>query len=1055
MFETNSIAGRHFISSVVVLVLLFGALASFWVYQEEKRFALESQQIRDQFIQAQKEKIGNEVQSTIDYIGYMKSQTEERVKKEIKARVYEAHALAARIYDISKGKMTDDQIKALVREALRPIRFNKRRGYYFATSLTGVEELFADRPQLEGKNLIDMQDTQGKYVIRDMIRMVGEAGEGFYEYTWTKPSVRGHDFPKIAFVKHFKPFDWFIGTGEYLDDMEKEIQQEALQRISRIRFGTDGYLFVFTFDGQILSHIDEHLVSNSKMTLTDPNGVQITKKLLEAAQAPGGGYVEYVSKKPSLGRKAPKLAYAKAFPEWQWVVGTGVYLDDIETTIAQKLELTQQRVKKQFAFILCLFTASLAVTILILSFLSQRIQKGINAFVAFFKKSAVSYEKMDESGLPFSEFQTLAHFSNKMVEDRARAEAVLKEREATLRSIFTSAPIGIGLVRDRILEQVNERLCEMLGYREEELLGKSARMVYPDDEEFERVGREKYDQIRQRGTGSVETRWKCKDGRIIDVLLNSTPLDPGNLAGGVTFTALDMTARKSAEQRLRDSEKTYRDVFNAMTDGLLVMDSNTTIVDVNTAACETYGYKREELIGASPTLLIHPDYRHVFERFRQEIADTGTFLGQAVDVRKDGSTLVVEGRGRLVRIKGKDCVLAILRDITERVEAEKEKKKTEAQLQSAQRLEAIGTLAGGLAHDFNNLLSVIQGNVSLMLFDIDPSHPHYENLTSIEKQVQSGSRLTRQLLGYARKGRYDVKTVSLNQLVQDTSEAFGRTRKDITVRKELANGPCAIRADQGQIEQILLNLYVNAADAMARGGDLFLKTAYVTHENMTGRQYHPRPGRYVLLTVTDTGMGMDAETRDRVFDPFFTTKEMGRGTGLGLASTYGIVKSHGGYIDVTSEMHKGTTLSIYLPATEGVVEQPTRTDNKENVQGKATVLVVDDEPVVLTIAARVLNRLGYQVLEAQGGEEALDVYSKNKEKIDITILDMVMPGIGGGEVYDRLKKMDPNAKVLLSSGYSRDGQAAQILQRGCNGFIQKPFTMSELSGQIRRIMEVP
>jgi PAS domain S-box-containing protein len=834
MFGTHSIAGRHFIGSVAVLVLLFSALAGFWVYQEEKRSALESQQIRDHFIQAQEEKIGNEVQRTIDYIGYKRSQTEERVKKEIKARVYEAHALAARIYDIYEGKMTDDEIKALVREALRPIRFNKGRGYYFATSLSGVEALFADRPQWEGKNLMDMQDIQGKFVIRDMIRIAREAGEGFYEYTWTKPSVQGHDFPKIAFVKNFKPFDWFIGTGEYLDDMEKEIQQEVLQRISRIHFGEDGYFFVLTFDGQVLSHIDEHLVSDNKTAFTDPEGVQITKKLLEVAQAPGGGYVAYVSKKPSLGRKVAKLAYAKPFPEWQWVVGTGVYLDDIEKTIAERLELTRQRVKKQVVFILCLFATSLGVTILILSFLSQRIQKGVNAFVAFFKKSAVSCEKMDESGLPFSEFQTLGHFSNRMVEERARAEAVLKEREATLRSIFTSAPIGIGLVRDRIVQQANDRLCAMLGYPEEELLGKSARIVYPDDEEFERVGREKYDQIRQRGTGSVETRWRCKDGRIIDVLLNSTPLDPGNLAGGITFTALDITARKSAEQKLRESERTYRDLFNAMTDILLVLDSNAIIVDVNTAACETYGYTREELIGASPTRLIHPDYHHLFERCWKEIAETGPFLGQFVDVRKDGTTLVIEARSKKVRIKGVDCVLALLRDITDRVEAEKEKKKAEAQLQQAQRLEAVGTLAGGLAHDFNNLLSVIQGNVSLMLMDIDSSHPHHENLSSIERQVQSGSRLTRQLLGYARKGRYDIKAVRLNQLVQDTSEAFGRTRKDITIHSELENGACAIRADQGQIEQVLLNLYVNAADAMPHGGDLFLRTGGSTTQRRAG-----------------------------------------------------------------------------------------------------------------------------------------------------------------------------------------------------------------------------
>jgi two-component system cell cycle sensor histidine kinase/response regulator CckA len=405
------------------------------------------------------------------------------------------------------------------------------------------------------------------------------------------------------------------------------------------------------------------------------------------------------------------------------------------------------------------------------------------------------------------------------------------------------------------------------------------------------------------------------------------------------------------------------------------------------------------------------------------------------------------------RVKELEKEVAHHRDAVVRLrESEEKKRKLEAQLQQGRKMEAIGTLAGGIAHDFNNLLMAILGNASLMLYDIDSTHPHYELLRGITTQVRSGAELTAHLLGYARKGRYEVKPINLNQLVEETSYTFGRINRVITIYKELADDLLGIEADQRQIDQVLLNLYINAAEAMPGGGTLTLKSMNVTHKNMKDRMYDPKPGSYVLLTVTDTGTGMDKETQERIFEPFFTTKEMGKRTGLGLASVYGIIKGHRGYIHVDSEKGRGTTFSIYLPASEKKPRKVVKT-NERVIEGTGMVLLVDDEEIILKVGKDLLEALGYRVLTAKDGQEAIEVYKKNRDGIDIVLLDMVMPNVGGSDVYDRMKEINPDVKVLLSSGYSIDGQAAEILERGCNGFLQKPFNMQELSRKIREIVE--
>nr|HID59954.1 response regulator [Desulfobacterales bacterium] len=495
-------------------------------------------------------------------------------------------------------------------------------------------------------------------------------------------------------------------------------------------------------------------------------------------------------------------------------------------------------------------------------------------------------------------------------------------------------------------------------------------------------------------------------------------------------------------KELLSSKKHYEAILNNMSEGILEITPESRIVYANPTALSLIDISEEKLLSTPFTDFFHGDDRKRFERILNGI-ETDPY------VIPEDSPITLNSKHVSMNIipiiqDSQKTIIVIIKDVTYR-------KRMEAQLAQARKMEAIGTLAGGIAHDFNNLLMGIQGNVSLMLLNIGDTHPYYERLKNIEKLVQSGSKLTGQLLAYARKGRYEVRPINLNDLIEKTSETFARTRREVSIRKDLARDLFVIEADQAQIEQVLLNLYVNAWQAMPGGGEIFIKTINTTHENMKSKVYDPKPGNYVLLRVTDTGEGMDEATWKRIFDPFFTTKGMGKGTGLGLASVYGIIKGHSGYIDVESEKGKGTTFLIYLPASKKEASSTPET-RCSLVNGTRTILLVDDEESILKVGQELLEVLGYRVLTASGGEEAVRIYRQNQDIIDIVILDIVMPDMRGGEAYDRLKGIKPQVKVLLSSGYSINGEATEILKRGCNGFIQKPFKIEELSQSIKKIL---
>jgi PAS domain S-box-containing protein len=472
-----------------------------------------------------------------------------------------------------------------------------------------------------------------------------------------------------------------------------------------------------------------------------------------------------------------------------------------------------------------------------------------------------------------------------------------------------------------------------------------------------------------------------------------------------------------------------------------------------------FGYASlEEMLGKpiGTVFYHHPGDRDIFLAALKESGFVSDF--EEILRKRDGTSIHVSVSSQYCYDKKGDVagVEGVVRDLTERKRAEKEREQLQAQLNQARKMESIGILAGGIAHNFNNILMGIQGRTSLMMFDKAPGDPDWEHLKGIEEYVKNAVELTRDLLGFARGGKYEVRPTDLNALVRHESMRFGRTKREIRIHGKYEKGLWTVEVDRSQLQQALLNLYVNAWQAMPAGGDIYVLTENITVAEEETESGEIPPGPYVRLSVTDTGVGMDEATVEKIFDPFFSTRDTGQGSGLGLSSVYGIVRNHGGFIEVHSEMGSGTTFTLYLPASEKKVEErETETNGREIQHGRGTVLVVDDEEMIVEVDKRMLEKLGYRVLAARSGPEALDLFEKNKGDIDLVILDMVMPGMGGGETFERMKEMDGDVVVLLSSGYSMDEQAKEILARGCAGFIQKPFSIEDLSHKVRGALHGP
>ena len=627
--------------------------------------------------------------------------------------------------------------------------------------------------------------------------------------------------------------------------------------------------------------------------------------------------------------------------------------------------------------------------------------------------------------------------------ERRSFEDQLHEASLMLEAMLDAIPdiIGVQDTHCNIL-RFNKAGYEFFGMQEDEVIGKRCFQLIDQVLPCESCVSQRILETSQ--PAQVE---KYLDSRGLWMDIRAYPiLDMDGRVFRIVEHWRDITELKKSQASLEESEEKYRLLVENAKEAIFIFQDNRFRFS-NHQAIELANRIGMPRTGKPLPDYIHPDDRdevapQLLKQLKGEKPKAVSMVFRLKTVEEE--TIWVELNTVILTWREKSATLNFLRDITK-------DKELEHRFQEAQRMESLGTLAGGIAHDFNNLLMGIQGNVSLMYLDAENEPALEEKLGSIEDCVESGSRLTKQLLGFARGGKYVVKPMDMNKILRSSAEMFGRTRKAITIHGEYEPDLWTVVVDGNQIEQVLVNLFLNAWQAMQGSGDLYLTSKNIVLEASFTTPHEVPAGRYVKIAVRDTGIGMDRSIQRRIFEPFFTTHEPGRGTGLGLASAFGIIKNHHGIITVSSQLGRGSTFSIYLPASDkkpedemaprGIIES-----------GSETILLVDDEDYIVDVGKMMLQGLGYTLLTANCGKIALEIFKENKKHIDLVILDLVMPDMGGEAVFNEIRKICPDIKVLFASGHYMVDQTRALLKTGAADFLQKPFNLRQLSTKVRCIL---
>jgi PAS domain S-box-containing protein len=513
-------------------------------------------------------------------------------------------------------------------------------------------------------------------------------------------------------------------------------------------------------------------------------------------------------------------------------------------------------------------------------------------------------------------------------------------------------------------------------------------------------------------------------------------------------TSQDITARKNIESELRNQAH----IVETISDAVIVMNTHGIVADWNPAAERIFGYSKAEMLGQPLQRVSAAEDMAELERTLGEaFKRDGRWAGELPFVRKDGGHGVADVIVSVQRdANGRaSSIISVSRDVTER-------KRLEAQLQQAQKMEAVGRLAGGIAHDFNNMLTAVKGYSEFLLDDLDVSDVRRTDVQEIAKAADRAASLTRQLLAFSRKQVLQPRPVNLNDVVEGMEKMLRRLiGEDISIVARLETELRLVEADPSQVEQVIMNLAVNARDAMPTGGTLTIETRSATLERVEA-DWAIEPGPYALLVMSDTGIGMDAQTRAQIFEPFFTTKPVGQGTGLGLSTVYGIVKQSGGHVSVYSELGHGSTFKVYLPQVAASASDPMLGPAMSRLpRGSETIVLVDDDEGVRAVARRILQRAGYTVLSAPDGVEALRLIGENAGKVQLLVTDVVMPGLGGRDLVAHVRDTHPELRVLFVSGYTEEGVRRHGVLDTESAFLEKPFTAERLAQKVREILDTP
>ena len=1033
------------------------AVGFLWIRQEYSHFRAESDRSRRRSMESFREDIRYNVDQLVSYINYMHSCYDKKLRRILRERVQMAMDITANIYFADQFNLAPDEIKERIKTALRKIRFNAGRGYFFIINGRGISQLHSLRPQDEGHSVLELQDIDGKYLIKDMIELARQKGQGYINYKWPRPGTRAVETEKLSFVSYFKPLDWIIGCGEYLADYRRQIRKETFDFIAnlhetyrqgkrimafKIRNIMGGYQFAkLVLDPSHPENVGTYMSEDQY----DPDLSRFYRRLLAMVRDQGRGFLEHKIRFDPEQPAIKALSYFRWYRPWNLVILETVPIDRLDKLIASRQKLLERQIRETIMGIAVVFTLVLGVIFLAARYVCRRLQNSFDVFATFFRDAARELKPIDTGSLYFSELVHLAGLANRMIADRLEVEDALRKSRLRYQSLIENTVEGYWMIDgDMRVTDVNPALCNMLGRHRTEIVGRNLAdfVLAPQRDSFVA----QLEKLFSRRHNSFETIFVNSAGSHVFLYVNATVIadEQGRVKGGFGFLT-DITERRRA-----DAERfLLATAIDHASESVVITDARGTIQYVNPAFEKVTGYTRSEAVGKNPRILKSGRHNEIFyHQLWATISSGNVWHGHLVNRRKDGGIFEEEGsispvlddEGRIV------SYVAVKRDVTEQIQLQR-------QFRQAQKMEAIGTLAGGIAHDFNNILSAIIGYAELALLQSnDPAIR--KSIKAVLDAGRRASELVSQILAFSRQSEQEFKPVQVRLIVKEVIKLLRASLPaTIEIRQHLASDSLVL-ADPTQIHQMIMNLCTNANHAMEeKGGVLTIElNDVVLDEKLLAGHTGLQPGKYLKLTVSDTGCGMSPEVVDRIFDPFFTTKPPGKGTGMGLSVLHGIVKSYRGTVTVTSQPGKGTTFSVYIPihkkrpSAAADDEQPLPTGNER-------ILFVDDEESIAAMTTEMLTRLGYRVTALTDSRKALELFSKDPLAFDLVITDMTMPQMTGDKLAMKLMALRPGLPVILCTGFSDLIDDTRARAMGIAAFVSKPVLNRRLAETIRKVLD--
>ena len=936
-----------------------------------------------------------------------------------------------------QGVLSVEHAQNLAREVMLSQSIGKT-GYLFAWDISRAPASIplAVHPKIQGKDVAYVDFVQTGAALRN----------GYIEYAWKNPD-EPQERGKAMYLAYFEPWQWVICASSYREEFTGLINiSDFSQQVLSKRFGATGYSFIVSSKGDMIVH--PHL-SGNHLNAQDENGAFFMKRICEGKN----GRITYWANNPDLNGSMERLVIFNYIPELDWIVASSGYVAEFYQPLVQM---------KKFALAAVLI--SLIFVFPLISWVSTHMTNRLKGLMASFEAGSagdfsvrVQNEAKDEIGQLAQYFNVfmdkLTSYSTSLkTEISERVEA---EKQLAIFKEFAENS-GQGLLMTNLkggITYINAALCIILDEgRPESVLGQNVMKYYaPISRDL--LKNDIIPEVLRKGQWLGEMSILSTKGKLTSTIQNiflirDTNKNPAYIANIIT----DISEHERTELAIRESEEKYRSVVEESLVGVYILEDGV-FKYVNKQYCEISGYTYEELVNKMDNLeLVHPEDREgMKDRMDACLKGASSPLTyQCRMVRRDTQVITVKTLASASSHRGRPAIIGTLLDISK-------EQVLEEQLRQAQKMEAIGQLAGGVAHDFNNILTALIGYGNLLKMKMSGSDPLSLYVDQILASSEKAAGLTQNLLAFSRKQLIKLEPCNINAIVKDAEKLLKRLlSEDIELKIITPEQDFIICTDTVQMNQILLNLATNARDAMPQGGTITIETKAVE----MGKDFfffHGKgeTGTYICISVSDTGCGLDDNIREQIFNPFFTTKEVGKGTGLGLSIVYGIVKQHKGLIDVRSIPGQGTTFSLYFPAADHTAynEKNPEALPEETPLGKEVILVAEDNTEVRQLTREVLEGSGYTVLEARDGWDAIEKFTQNKDRINLVILDVVMPRKNGNEAYREIKRIRENVKALFTSGYTGDIVLGKGIENGKVNFIPKPVSPRELLKKVRVVLD--